>query len=221
MKVLVLTAIQEEYEAMCESIDIYSDFGNYCMGFVKGVDRVNVFLALTGIGKVSSAYSTTRILSQQDFDFVFNLGVVGGLTKALSSGDIVCVNKVYQSDFDLSALGSPKGMIPSVDYSNLYVPGYHPQLVTCCTSDSFIDSLGVKYNLSSRFNAQICDMELGAISQVCSYFDIPLISVKVVSDSLYEDSSYYETNKKDVSNKLTDIFIEMIRFMKLGETCSL
>ena len=59
-------------------------------------------------------------------------------------------------------------------------------LGTIATGDQFIADKKTGKKIHERFNASACDMEGGAIAQVCALADIPFGAVRCISDSADE-----------------------------------
>jgi len=58
-----------------------------------------------------------------------------------------------------------------------------------CTGDQFINSEEQKDTILSNFGGLCCEMEGGAIAQVCYLSDIPFVIVRAISDKADHSSS--------------------------------
>ena len=83
--------------------------------FVIGtLDGAEIILQQCGIGKVNAARSCQILIDNIGVDYIFNVGVAGGVSNSLKIGDIVIGNELVQHDFDITAFNHEKGYIPNV-----------------------------------------------------------------------------------------------------------
>ena len=169
--------------------------------------KEDVYLIVSGIGKVNAASALTYMLSRYpSIQQIINIGFVGGYPP-LKQGDIVKVEKTKYHDFDLQIFGYEHGQVPKMPTyyeSNelLYsVLNYKPVLLY--TGDKFLTTA---LETTSDY---IVDMEGAAYYQVAHLFGKPMVSVKVVSDvigSVDQVSSY-----KDFENKKHQLVYEVLK----------
>lgn len=145
--------------------------------------KENILVALTGIGKVNSALVTSIVASEYKVSNIVNLGFVGAFGD-YKVGQIVKVKDAVYHDFDLTVFGYEKGQVPNLPTV------YH-------SNESIISKLS-EYNETTLYTGDyfmmeklegnyIADMEGVAIFQVAHLLNIPMISVKVVSDIIGSD----------------------------------
>src|SRR5690606_76459 len=77
---------------------------------------VPVAIIKCGVGKVFAAMITQHVIDTYAPASVISTGVAGGLSPALSIGDVVVSRDCLHHDLDTSALGFPRGRIPYTDY---------------------------------------------------------------------------------------------------------
>lgn len=165
-------------------------------------------LALSGIGKVHAAMCTQAMICLFHPDLVLNLGVAGALDERLHIGDIVIAESAVQHDVDTTALGDPAGMISGPNI--VYIPcdakakeallraaqkqGLHFLTAVIATGDRFMEAQDEKHALRGAFGAAACDMEGGAIAQVCYENKTPYAAYRAVSDTLSGNGQEYAVN---------------------------
>ena len=153
-------------------------------------------LLYTGVGKINAAISITKLLSKRTIpEYVINYGTAG--SKTIELGKIVDCTKFIQRDMDATGLGYKKFETPFdtkspkiIDFSffeknpiNLYL--------TCATGDSFINS-------EDSHIGDVVDMEAYALAKVCTYYAVPFISFKYITDGADEQAHEdWETNLAD------------------------
>ena len=166
---------------------------------------ITVYIACTGVGKVSAADFTQKLIDDYAPDIILNIGVAGDIS-GLDIGDIVVANSLAQHDFDCSLAGYyDLGQIPGydevffhIDNSDLnivktalelYCEGMQPHFGIVASGDQFITDHHTKTLINSRFGAMCVDMESSAIAQVCYINQQRFIVIKSISDHADEHAN--------------------------------
>ena len=166
----------------------------FVRGTLEGRDVVTV---VCGIGKVFAALTTQTMILRYAPEAIICTGVAGTLTQQLSIGDIAVSACVVQHDIDTSALGDPPGLISGLNLIEL--PAHAPladRLTACAnelglrtlrgviaSGDQFIASAERKAEIVRQFGAIACEMEGGAVAQVCHVNGTPFCVLRAISDS--------------------------------------
>lgn len=183
--------LQEPEKACYSGID-------YFAGKLAGQHAV---LAQCGVGKVNAALCAQTMALVYRPELMINSGVAGGLTAALHPGDIAIGRDVVQHDVDTSALGDPVGMVSTVNVT--YFPcdaaasqqilavaqkclNVRARLARIASGEQFVASSERKSEIIRLFQAEACEMEAGAIAQVCYINRIPFAAIRAISDSADE-----------------------------------
>ncbi len=163
----------------------------------------DVILVETGIGKVNAAMKLTEAINKYEVTEIYNFGLAGA-SSHYEVGDIVLIKDAMYHDFDLTFFGYEKGQVPNcpvafqsdkdlVDKVKKVLP--YVKESTLFTGDYFMtEAVSVPY---------ICDMEGTALYQVAHHYQIPLVSVKVVSDIVGMDEHYDNYKKFETSEGAT------------------
>ncbi|MBE7080964.1 MAG: 5'-methylthioadenosine/S-adenosylhomocysteine nucleosidase [Clostridiales bacterium] len=144
-----------------------------------------VIIAISGIGKVSAALTTQLLIDKYNPDFVFNFGTCGGMNNSVEILNYYLIDKCCQFDFDLRQLdGVPLGYIQ--EYNTVYFDTYTKGLDFLKTSrvasaDRFTNDVN-DINSINEIGCSLRDMEAGAIAQVCTSNNVPLVMIKGISD---------------------------------------
>ncbi len=139
---------------------------------------------ICGVGKANAACGTQLAADKFNPEEIINLGVAGGLSHELNVGGIYEISSVVQYDFDLTQLnGTAIGTLDECaeNYLPLQICGVYPAK-KLATGDRFNDSKKDFELLTTVLNADIRDMECGAVAQVCMHAKIPCRSFKIISD---------------------------------------
>lgn len=188
-----IVAMENEGQAVLNNMqDIKKQKFNDKPIYTGKLENKSVVMIICGIGKVNAALSTQYIIDNYKIDAIFNLGIVGAANHDCELGEVYLVNKVVQYDFDLSELdkiANSPGVLE--EFESRYIPfdaslytkfQNNYTLVTLGTADKFSNSSDHVSLLKNKFSCDVCDMEGGAIAQVCYYNNKPLIMLKAISD---------------------------------------
>ena len=167
----------------------------FCRGKLGGRE---VVIVKSGIGKVNAGVCAQLLITCFGVCRIINTGVGGALDQRLNIGDVVISTDVVQHDFDVSPIGFAKGEIP---YTGLFAfpaddvmrrdaaeaarQAAADSLVLegrVCSGDQFIASRDQKQAILSAFGGLCCEMEGGAVAQVCWLNHVPFVIIRAISD---------------------------------------
>ena len=185
--------------------------------------RDNVIACAGGVGKVNAAMATQLMISLYQPDLILNAGVAGCFDHA-EIGDLVLAEQFMQHDFDTSNIGDEEGFVSTVNCT--YFPTsdfdrakaamdkvglpYRTGLVA--TGDWFGVDCDRSRHIAEKFHPLLCEMEGCAIAQVCLRNGVKFMSLKSVSDCLFEHHDFYfnfPTAMKDL-NRVVVQFIDAL-----------
>ena len=198
--------------------------------FFEGeIEGKQVVLSRSGIGKVAAAVCAQTLIDVFKVDSIINTGIAGGIASELSVGDIVVSESAVQHDFDVTGFGYPKGyMCVGADNTSptLYIAdktladtvlAVAKEQVNAisgiiATGDVFVNSPEIKREISETFNAAACEMEGGAIAQVCTLNEVPFVIVRAISDLANgEAAESYEQFERKAAENCAKIVIESVK----------
>lgn len=181
-----IIAMQSEAEILLSDMKISRSLTisgkNVHIGTAYGKE---VAVCVCGVGKVNAALGTQLLISKFDVAKLLNFGVAGGLNASTKLCNVYQIKSAVQFDFDLTQLNGTK--IGTLDeykenYLNLDLLNLPFDTKKLGTSDRFNDS-PVDYKLlTEELNADIRDMEGGAIVQAALCAKLPVYSIKAISD---------------------------------------
>lgn len=148
------------------------------------IDGRDVGVVVCGVGKVNAAAGTQYAIDCMGADKIVNVGVAGGLNGGTEVGKIYSISHAVQYDFDLVQLNkTPIGTLNEYaePYIKLAVCPLYPEK-KLATGDRFNDSKQDYMLLTDTLQADIRDMEGGAIAHVCTHAGVPFYSFKAISD---------------------------------------
>lgn len=196
-RVGIIFAMQEELVELKEYLNLEKEYSIFDLTFYEGIiNEVECILVQSGVGKVNAARTTQILIDNIKVDYIFNIGVAGGVDESLSVGDIVLGEKLVQHDFDITAFNREKGFIPGVGVyvdtdtylltladsvlKNLEEVRFKRGIIA--SGDIFCTELKMSQKINSKFNALCVEMEGASIAQVCYLSHVPFLIIRSISD---------------------------------------
>jgi adenosylhomocysteine nucleosidase len=195
----IIGAMDSEVNSLKESAGITKTTTIASMEFCVGkLGSRDVVIVKCGMGKVNSGICAHTLINDFGCTKIINTGVAGSLDGRLDIGDIVVSTDAVQHDFDVSPIGFKKGEIPytgrysfpadetlrkaAVDAISEATDGVKFFEGRVCSGDQFIHTQEQKHAITSVFEGLCCEMEGGAIAQVCWLNKVPFVIIRAVSD---------------------------------------
>ena len=145
---------------------------------------VGITVLQTGIGKVNAALQLSKYLATHQVDAIYNLGFAGA-SNHYQVNDVVMINQSRYHDFDLTFFGYAHGQVPGmpeVFTSNpLLLQSANEKLNDMKKGELFT---GDYFMTAGKENPFVVDMEGAALYHVAHHYQVPIISIKVISDIL-------------------------------------
>ena len=184
----------------------------------------NIVLVQCGVGKVNAARTTQKLIDKFNITTIINVGVAGAINSNLKIGDVIIAKKVIQHDFDITAFGHNKGYITDVgegieSNNNILKKvkeirqdnSYKTKIGIIATGDIFCTDIKMKEKINNKFNADVVDMECGAIAQVSFLENIPFLAIRSVSDIPNGDNAKtFDENLKTASKIASEVLCNIL-----------
>ena len=201
MKIGIIGALDCEITEFCKSFNaIETEYKGFYHGKSDGKD---VFISLSGVGKVNAAANTQRLIDLFGVDAIINSGVAGGVSRTLGICDIAISKTLTYHDFqplDLLDKYSPNSSIFTADEKMISLAkeackeikqnesNFNYEVGMIVSGDQFVeDSMYVK-QLFERFSALCTEMEGAAIAHVCLLNKKPFVVIRALSDNADENA---------------------------------
>ena len=151
-----------------------------------------------GISKVNAAMAAEILCLKYGVDLILNAGVAGCCTD-LPLGTLVVASDLVQHDVDTTAVGDPIGLVSTVNQVSFPVwepercvellrqQGFDAVTGRIATGDWFAVGGDRARWVRDTFSPTLCEMEGGAIAQVCLRNNVRFVSLKSVSDRLFSE----------------------------------
>ena len=212
MKIGIITAMAEEM------LPIYQKFGNVLSKEkVRGAEICKIefgdntiYLATGGVGEINAAATVQLLADLYGVKAILNFGYVGSLNSDIDVSELVIADRVCHYQYDVSVIDNVRvGQYSENEDLYFYLDS---ALIDCvnkalkeplrrvavASADAFVASSEKKKMLKDEFGCDICEMELAGLTITCLRNEIPLLSIKVVSDKA-DDGAF--VNFTDVVNK--------------------
>ena len=197
---------------------------------VCGVDiyeiEPDIYAYTGGVGKVNAAMSTQLFIDRYHPDYIVNAGVAGSFLD-IPIGTMVLADCFVQHDVDTSPMGDPIGMVSTVNKINFLTDDLR-------LMQSILEKLDVPYmtgkvatgevfmvkgertdRVAMLFAPTLCEMEGGAIAQVCLRNGVKFTALKSVSDRLCHDNNADEFfNFPEAMEKLNRVVLPFAQALK-------
>ena len=180
---------------------------------------------LGGVGKVNAAMSAQLFIDRYHPDWIVNAGVAGSF-QDLPIGTIVLAKDFVQHDVDTTAMGDPIGMVSTVDRVDfptselerlsaiLTAQGVEHRTGRVATGEVFMTKGSRADWVAETFSPTLCEMEGGAIAQVCLRNEVKFTALKSVSDRLCQENNAEEYfNYGEAMAKLNAVVLPFARVL--------
>lgn len=213
MKVGIVIAMAEELAPYLREYSLTKrEFKGKDFYIGKAGDN-DIAIVRSGVGKVNASLTTALLVEIFSPELVISTGTSGGLGR-LKPFDMAIADKVCQYDADTSALGDPIGLIGN-PLNKVYLESDSratrlfaqalplARVGTFACGDAFVSGKERAKFIVDSFDAIACDMESGAIGQVCTLLGVPFAAVRGISDGADEEAPVsFVTVVKEVSERL-------------------
>lgn len=194
----IIFAMEEELKELLIFLNITKEYNIFNLKFYEGtIHNTECILVKSGVGKVNAARTTQILIDNINVDYIFNIGVAGGISPILNVGDIVISESLVQHDFDITAFEHEKGYIPEIgvyikadEYlytiaNNVLRNANELNIVSgvIASGDIFCTELSMGQKIYKKFNALCVEMEGASIAQICHLCHIPFLVLRSISDT--------------------------------------
>lgn len=189
-KTLITAATKKEVAPLIDYFNCDAEFSDnqYCL-------NPNLYLLITGVGIVSTAFVLGDFFAKHHFDMVLNVGIAGSFKNEIKNGTVVSVKQDCFADFGAE---NENGFIPfSISDGNDFVVSDFPTNFYATASPNYLDTIlsvsaitvnlvhGKREsieNISAFLNPDIETMEGAACFYVCKKANIPVAQLRVISN---------------------------------------
>jgi len=168
-----MTRIAVTFALPAESSGFLRQLGNKSradrngISIVRGtIDHRSIEVIHTGVGENICTQRIGRFLENQQFDFLISAGFAGSLNHELRVNDLLVAKNFSTVDLKHPSLSNV-----SIHIANML------------TVPALIDSAEERERIARESGASAVDMETEFIARACAAHGIPLLSLRVISDT--------------------------------------
>ena len=192
MRIAILVAMRKELNLLLPLLnDIKSETIDGFTFHSGKIGNNEVVAMQCGIGKVNAAIGTLTLLNHYSPELVINSGVAGGASQDAHVMDVIVGSTIAYHDVWCgpgTQYGEASGYPLYFESDNKFVdlipnrPDVKRGLI--CSGDKFIASLEEVQTIQKAFPQVLAvDMESATIAQVCYLRKVPVLVMRVISDS--------------------------------------
>ena len=211
-----MAALQRRYGEPRETIQD----GVYTV-MVYPVGEYELYVLSSGVGEIAAAAGTQYLITKYNVELILNFGVVGALTEEMSEKKICIVKEVCHYPFDLTEIDNveqgrytefPDRYIQTTQELIARAQEVYPDLtaVRCASGDRFVGNEKDKRYLHDEFGADICEMEAAGIILTCVRNQIPVMSIKMVSDSVHGGADEFRETLDEASDACVHVLDQIL-----------
>lgn len=230
-KVVIIVAIEfdiliDEFH-MKKSVINESGYSYFTMSY----NTMELIFFKSGPGEIQAAAGIQYAINKFDPEFILNVGVCGGIDPSIRKGDLCIINDFVHTDYDVSCvadtlpgqyigLSSEKIRLNEnlSDYCEEYLKEKNTVYrVSLASQDKVIDGDKMRTDFGNRWNCQICDMELAGYGLIALKNKVPLISLKIVSDSVGDEAAFdseWEKEFRDLTDTIAGLASHLLNLYK-------
>ena len=200
-----------------------------CVFFEGILNGTHVVIVQSGVGKVNAALCAQRLILQFGVTYIINTGIAGAMAHGLKVQDVVVSTDALYHDVNAVDFGYKITEVPGMKCSDFPASAKlieaaqkafesleeskRHSLVKgrIATGDQFIASREQKEKIVSDFGGLCCEMEGGAIAQVCYLNNTPFVIIRAISDKADDSEEMsYELFKEKAAARCAAIVRYMI-----------
>jgi adenosylhomocysteine nucleosidase len=156
------------------------------------IDNKQIEIVYVGVGRKACERKMEEFLSATRPDLLISAGFAGGVTEDLRAGDLV----LAENFSDRQLLSTAQRALAAQKV----------RTISLLTSESIIDSIAERNRIVKEHGAAAIDMETEFIASACTAHGVPMLSLRVVSDTVHEPFPAPPTILFDIETQKTKSF---------------
>lgn len=192
MKIAVITAIHEEYQAV---VACFAAAGVTCSGALRSSRYSTAghefIIVATGMGFDNAARAVEMLIREESPDLLISTGFCGGVAPELQVGDVVVAQRMIIAD--RGSLEEVPVLYSSIGQSFVarqVAEGKRVVGGTFISSPAITSKKRLARMLSAQYHNPVAEMESGAIAIIAAEHNIPLLAIRAVSDAVAENFGF-------------------------------
>ena len=192
MKIVIMTAMPEEYRAVAISLKAAgaTQVGTVQAGHFRSATH-EFLLVESGMGFRNAARGAKRLVDTERPDLLISAGFCGAIAPELQAGDVVVAEKVViVTDGGYQEVSVPLSPIGANFIARQSVEGRGVVGGTFVSTSAITSKSHLAGVLSGHYLNPVVEMESGAIALAAAENNIPLLAIRTVSDTAAEELGF-------------------------------
>ncbi len=200
--IVIAAAAEEEIKHLKKNMIIKEIIKDGKAIFFKGqIEETEAVLVKTGIGSKKARAAISKAIERFNPPFIILIGAAGAVNPQLNIGDIVVVDVIKEmhgknlSTYQCSKALNKKAMAILIQ-EGLYAIQHNSMVFS-----NFIHLRQEKDAIMKNHEVMVIDMESSGIAKEASLKNIPLINIRIVSDTARENTLNVEKLYREKKNR--------------------
>lgn len=208
--ILVVVAMEVEAKVLLDKINDYKVVEKYGFTFYEGnIGDKKIVILLSGVGITNASSGLMVGIMEYNPSYVINYGIGGAMSKDIHTKDIIVGTSVSNiNSYRTGELKEGEGSNPNSWELLTFLSGEVDRYIEYNSNSELLElSKDIKYNngniiygkigsgdvwnrevdrilyLNSNYDIVVEDMESVGIYNLCNRYNIPVISIKIISDN--------------------------------------
>lgn len=208
--ILVVVAMEVEAKVLLDKIGDYKVIKKYGFTFYEGIiDNNKIVILLSGVGITNASSGLMVGIMEYNPSYVINYGIGGAMSKDIHTKDIIVGTSVSNiNSYRTSELKEGEGSNPNNWELLTFLSGEVDRYIEYDSSSELLElSRKINHNdgniiygkigsgdvwnrevdrilhLNNKYDIVVEDMESVSIYSICNKYNIPVISIKIISDN--------------------------------------
>ncbi len=218
--ILISIAAEEEIGHLKKSMSVKEKIKDGKVLFLKGqIEQTEVVLVKTGIGSKKARSSISKAIDRFRPSLILLIGAAGAVNPELHIGDIVVVDAIKEIHSKKISTYRCSAALNSRIMDVLKREGFSPILHDCMVFSNFIHMKQEKQTIMSNYDVMVIDMESAGVAKEASLRNVPLVDIRIVSDTAREDTLnvekiYREKKRKGIAGLFLYFLINPLELKK-------
>ncbi len=193
MKILIVSATWLEVKLTADDLEFIKETSNFIKQY--RLNDIEIDILVSGIGATFSSFHLTNTLREKNYQYVLNVGMAGSLTNELNIGEVVSVVSdefadlgiekendfltLFETGFmDANEFPFSQGVLKAAELNGLL----QLKKVRGITTNKSHGRASSITEIKSKFSAQVESMEGAVVVYVSSWFGVPCIQIRSISN---------------------------------------
>ena len=234
--ILVVVAMEVEAKVLLEQMNNIKEKNKHGYTFYEGkIDDKNIVILLSGVGIINSSSALTTAIIKYNPKTIINYGIAGAMSKSIHTKDIIIATNISNiNSYRTPELKEKEGSNPNNWELLTFLSGETDRYIEYKSNEYLLEQTkkieylngniiygkigsGDAWNrevdrilyLNQKYDIICEDMESIAIYSIANKYNIPVISIKIISDNSLIGEEY----NRNVGEYLQDYIYKYLKII--------